>query len=74
MAVVYAKFTARTGMGGGIVEGQIWDPADAMVCKHPDWFTDDPEKFTHRSQPRVEQATAAPGEMRNVKLPAKAAK
>lgn len=70
MAVVYAKFSARTGQGGGITKGDAWDPDDPMVTRHPDWFTDDPSEFVHRSTPMVvEQATAAPGEMRQVKLP-----
>jgi hypothetical protein len=70
MAVVYAKYTTRLGQGRGTIKGQIWDAAHPVVQAHPEMFTDDPELFAIRAR-GVEQATAAPGELRNVKLPAK---
>lgn len=57
---------------GGIVafrEGEPWAADDPFVTAHKDLFSDAPPgpSFPRRTAPAVEQATAAPGERRNVR-------
>lgn len=66
MAVVFVKHSASTVVNGKplrVTKGQAWDANDPFVKARPDLFVDEPE-CVYRS---VEQATAAPGEMRDVK-------
>lgn len=52
--------------------GEVWAADDPVVAQHPDAFTDDPDQagVVRRSGPApapvVEQATAAPGERRDL--------
>jgi hypothetical protein len=73
MHVVYAKFTSWVTPSVQIVEGEAWRADDPIVRLHPDWFSDLP-KIVRTTLPRhlqvdppVEQATAAPGELRVVR-------
>ena len=71
MAVVYAistTNTARDGLIFRLAEGEVWDADDPLVKAHPDLFSKEPTKV-RRSAPRVERATAAPGERRNTSKP-----
>lgn len=69
---VFARSTTSTGSGDGRVfqirEGEVWAADDPLVKANPDLFSDEPTKLSRSSAVRsVEQATAAPGEVRNVK-------
>jgi hypothetical protein len=47
-------------------KGTVWHAESQMVLDHPDLFSDDPsEVFPRNWSPPVEQATAAPGEVRD---------
>lgn len=56
-----------------VAEGELWDADDPVVKAHPVWFETlegkplRPAKAAARSEAPVEQATAAPGERRNVR-------
>jgi hypothetical protein len=52
---------ARFGNDFQISPNEIFDADHPLVRKHPEWFT--PVEPT-RKRPAVEQATAAPGELR----------
>ena len=78
MDVVYAKHSAQviTPDGGRhmVYGGQHWPADDPVVLASPDVFTPDPRYGLAYSapppemaDPPVEQATAAPGEKRNVR-------
>jgi hypothetical protein len=65
----YATTTASVGYGDGLIRlyaGDAWWADDPFVRAHPGFFADLPPKV-HSTTGRVEQATAAPGEKRNVK-------
>jgi hypothetical protein len=48
-------------------QDDMWPADDPVVKAHPEWF-DLPRKAAEkRAEPVVEQATAAPGEKRNVR-------
>lgn len=79
MKVVYATSTTVVTMPGGwplgVHLGTHWRADDPLVLDHPDLFSEDPKYGMSYSappppepapEPRVEQATAAPGERRNV--------
>lgn len=66
--IVFAASTLAFAWNGGIVhlrQGDAWDSTDRFVQANPTLFTDD-LRFLHRTEPMVEQATAAPGEKRSV--------
>lgn len=76
--IVYAQFSTWVTPTVQVHRGEVWAADDPVVASHPDWFTDDPTEFTRHSgarpdtaampaTPSVEQATAAPGERRNLK-------
>ena len=78
MDVVYATRTAVVAMPGGyplrVQYGTHWPADDPVVVSHPDLFSADPRYGMSGSQPAlaapeapVEQATAGPGERRNVR-------
>lgn len=69
---VYAKASATAGRDGHIsrvTKGEVWRADDPLVLANPDLFSDEPTKVAASVSNRalVEQATAAPGEVRNVK-------
>lgn len=73
---VYATFSTWVTPTVHLNRGEVWDSDDPVVLSHPDWFSDDAEPFLRRSSdgsysgsPTVEQATAAPGEKRDVGKP-----
>lgn len=81
MKVVFATGTSSVSTPNGglilVMEGTHWSADDAVVRAHPDLFSDDPRHgmlFSHPlsesdypgGQPPVEQATAVPGDRRNV--------
>jgi hypothetical protein len=69
---VYATATCGTatadGIGIDLREGDCWAADDPLVLAHPGLFADTPPapNFPRRTVLAVEQATAAPGERRNV--------
>jgi hypothetical protein len=74
MEVVYAVDTLSVGLpqGGSIMvrAGTHWPKTDAIVKAHPWLFSDDPTVGLSMSEPVpvvVEQATAAPGELRQTR-------
>lgn len=76
MDVVYATQTCSVAMPHGgqkyVQEGSHWPADDPLVTAHPDLFSTDPAPglmFTRQPvpEPVVEQATAAPGERRQVR-------
>jgi hypothetical protein len=75
MAIVYAKSTLSTTNTGGVIfrltVGEAWDSNDPFVQQHPNLFDGTPPRV-RTSQgwvppADVENATAVPGEKRNVK-------
>ena len=78
MDIVYpvndATLTLANGAQATVRRGQHWSAADPVVREKPDAFTTDPRyglAFStppaEMADPPVEQATAAPGERRNVR-------
>lgn len=78
MDIVYAVNDATLTLANGarftVYRGQHWSAADPVVQEKPDAFTTDPRyglAFStpppEMADPPVEQATAAPGERRNVR-------
>jgi hypothetical protein len=78
MDVVYpvndATLTLANGASCSVRRGQHWSADDPVVREKPDAFTTDPRyglAFStpppEMADPPVEQATAAPGERRNVR-------
>jgi len=77
MDVVYATTTAPvelpSGIRGIVQKGTHWPADDPVVKAHPDWFSRDPRfGMVYSVEPTgydapVEQATAAPGERRNIR-------
>ena len=80
MKIVYATADASvtdptSGTPGMVRKGTHWSADDPVVAAHPDLFDEDPrwglaysvEPPGFRDEPPVEQATAAPGERRNVR-------
>jgi hypothetical protein len=68
MATVRATetFAAESDRGYVVVkEDQAFDSKDPMVKRFPDKFKSD-EEPKRRGRPPVEQATAAPGELRDL--------
>jgi len=69
MDVVYATTTAPVELPSGT----HWPADDPVVKAHPDWFSRDPRfGMVYSVEPTgydapVEQATAAPGERRNIR-------
>jgi len=69
--VVIATVSLATSIGGhrkSINEGQMYPVSDPLVKKFKDCFVS-PEEYARLSGVIVEQATAAPGEKRNVQIP-----
>lgn len=70
LPVVYAVQTVSINTNAGypmmIVQGTHWPASDPIVKQHPDLFSDDPRYgLVFSTEPViVEQATAAPGEVR----------
>lgn len=63
---VFAASTCAIRGAGGVVRlriGDAWPADDPVVQAHPELFSEGPT-VVKRSQPAVEQATAAPGEKR----------
>lgn len=72
MKYVYAAATCGTnnsdGLSVNLTEGEAWWADDPFVRERPDLFTDEPSNPKHTvALPVIEQATAAPGERRNVR-------
>lgn len=78
MNVVYAVDTAQVSLAGGgtalVRKGEHWAASDPVVLAHPSLFSADARYGMRYSAepvgydaPPVEQATAAPGERRNVR-------
>ncbi len=75
--VVYAMDTRRVELAAGgfgvVQKGSHWPADDPIVLQHPDVFSDDPRwGMNYSVEPAgydapIEQATAAPGERRNVR-------
>jgi hypothetical protein len=74
--VVYPTANAVVAMPGGeqihVPYGTHWSAKDPVVLAHPDLFSDDPRHGLYGQPPDgadapVEQATAAPGEKRQVR-------
>lgn len=57
------------GVPYSLLAGQAWVADDPVVLAHPKLFTDLPT-WVYTINGPVEQATAAPGEKRNVRRPA----
>jgi hypothetical protein len=67
--IVFVKASVAVGWNGGVVhlrQGDAWDASDRFVEHHRSLFSDDAAVYLHRTEPVVEQATAAPGEKRSV--------
>jgi len=78
LEVVFARTSAQVETPDGgrhtVHAGQHWPASDPVVLAKPDLFSADPRYGVHYStppaemaEPPVEQATAAPGERRNVR-------
>ena len=73
MRIVYARDTLATGTADGLtvslVAGDPWDAADPLVRQRPELFGPEPppQSIRRTAAPVIEQATAAPGERRNVR-------
>ena len=78
MEIVYAKDSAQVPMADGalafVEKGSHWPASDPVVKASPGLFSADARYGMHYSvepdgydDPPVEQATAAPGEKRNVR-------
>jgi hypothetical protein len=72
MRVVYPKQTSLVTMPEGhsvlVPFGSHWAADDPIVRAHPDLFSDDPMNGIYGNPPaESEQATATPGERRNVR-------
>jgi hypothetical protein len=71
--IVYASATCAAATADGIpvtlVEGEPWASDDPFVVARPEFFSASPPgpAFPRRTVAVVEQATAAPGERRNVR-------
>lgn len=72
--IVYAKSTAVLAHSGDRVQvraGELWDGDDPLVARYPDMFVEAPNVVrstaSENGYTEVEQATAAPGEKRNVR-------
>jgi hypothetical protein len=65
IAISSAVVTHR-GERISIQAGTAWDAADPVVRAHPEMFSTD-ARYLRRSEPLVEQATAAPGERRGTR-------
>jgi len=69
MDIVFA--IATTVVDGHVIErGEHWLRSDPLVRLRPDLFTDDPSvglSYSTPDAPVFEQATAAPGERRQVR-------
>jgi hypothetical protein len=78
MGIKFANMTGavgdptRPGIKVRLIDGSAWDADDPFVRARPDLFTDEPATV-HSTRgkrpvrgPQVEQATAAPGELRDV--------
>lgn len=69
--IVYPKLTGWVGVPPYprfLHANEPWDADDPFVKDNPEFFGDAPQAEPRRSVP-VEQATAAPGEKRNVHVP-----
>lgn len=71
--IVFARATTLvfTPQRCNVVVGQAWHAAHPIVAAHPDLFSDEPPEILPRgweppstTEPKVEQATKAPGEKR----------
>jgi hypothetical protein len=73
LKVVYATANCATATTDGVPvmlhEGEVWDALDNLVIARPGLFSDTPPapNFPRRTVRAVEQATSAPGELRNVR-------
>jgi len=49
-----------------LTKDEVWDADDDLVQLRPDLFVDEPDKpkNSRRGRPKIETATAAPGEVR----------
>jgi hypothetical protein len=68
---VFAASTCSVAHPSGIgvtqlTKDEVWDADDDLVRSRPDLFVDEPAKPKNslRGRPKIEQATAAPGETR----------
>ena len=69
--IVYANTTCSTGTADGtvirLIAGDAWAADDPLVLERPGLFSDEPLVHRTRAAPVVEQATASPGERRNIR-------
>jgi len=66
-AVVYSNTNTRLGFNGRrftLTVDQPWDASDPLVKARPELFTKQPTVVASTVEPKVEQATRAPGEKR----------
>lgn len=64
--IVYPRSTGWVSETVFLNEGEPWDAADPFVAEHPEHFSSEPGTALRGSGRQVEQATAAPGEQREV--------
>ena len=70
MRVVFATATQTVGWRGRLIRmhaGDPWAADDEFVADHPQWFSDECNKFVRRTGPAVESATADPADRRQVR-------
>jgi hypothetical protein len=69
-AVVYVRETLVTAHDGGTVKltaGDPWDANHPLVRSRPELFSESPTRLNGRPVRAVEEATARPGEKRDVR-------
>lgn len=62
----HALLSDADGVGYNIIGGLTYAADDPVVRRNPQWFSDEPPQVI-RTHPVVEQATASPGELREVR-------
>jgi hypothetical protein len=66
MGIVYPRSTGWVSETVFLNEGEPWDDSDPFVAQYPQHFSAEPGQALRGSGRQVEQATAAPGEKRDV--------
>jgi hypothetical protein len=68
--VLFAARTVAIGSPAGVLtvqEGDPWAADDPLVKAHPDLFVEECSRPKRTVRPVVEQATAAPGQLRTTR-------